>query len=100
MLLIRTAGMLALIGSLFGCQLQSGAPQPAPDLSGQCNASAVSHLIGEHANPTILDQARTQSGAETALIVRSDDIVTQEYNERRLTLSTDEELKIQHVKCG
>lgn len=84
---------------LLGCQLQSEALQPAAN-PGQCDASAVTHLIGETANPAILDLARTQSGAETARIVRPDEMITQEYNERRLTISTNEELTIQRIRCG
>lgn len=97
---IQIVSMLTLITSLLGCQLQSGASQPEINAGGQCNASAVSHLIGEPANPATLDQARTQSGAETARIVRPGDMITQEYNDRRLTLSTDDKLKIQRIRCG
>jgi hypothetical protein len=97
---VPIASTLALITSLLGCQLQAGAPQHEINAGGRCNASAVSHLVGETADPATLDQARTQSGAETARIVRPDQMITQEYNERRLTLSTDEKLKIQRVRCG
>jgi len=90
--------MLSLI--LVGCQ-STGEEVTAPvHTEGQCNASAVESYVGKQASPAILDQARRESGAATARISRPDDIVTLEYNPKRLTLTTDKALRIQRVSCG
>ncbi len=91
--------ILVLSGVLFGCQTKAP-DQATGDASGDCNASAAHHLIGEQATPAVLDQARRESGAGTARIVRPGDIVTLEYNYQRLTLVTNEDLVIERIGCG
>lgn len=86
-------------GVLLGCQTRAP-DQATGDASGDCNASAAHHLIGEQATPTVLDQARRESGAGTARMVRPGDIVTLEYNYQRLTLVTNENLVIERIGCN
>ena len=94
----QTTALLLLGLTLAGCQsLSSPQPQPA---TGNCNAAAVRDLVGKQASPALLDQARRDSGAEVARLLRPDDVVTLEYNARRLTLSTDEKGVIRHLGCG
>jgi hypothetical protein len=98
---IRPTVLTLLSLALIGCQSQPEKPvQGSNYIEGRCNASAVQRLVGEKASPELLDQARDQSGATVARILRPGDIVTLEYNDQRLTLSTDETLKIQRIGCG
>jgi hypothetical protein len=48
----------------------------------------------------MLDQARRETGAAMARILRPGDIVTMEYKAQRLTLTTDDALVIQRLGCG
>lgn len=92
-------GTLILLGlALTGCQSLSSS-QP-PSATGECNAAAVRDLVGKQASPELLDQARRDSGAEVARLLRPGDIVTLEYNAHRLTLSADEEGLIERLSCG
>ncbi|MCQ4313366.1 I78 family peptidase inhibitor [Pseudomonas stutzeri] len=98
---IRSIALMLLSSALIGCQSQLPEPmQGSNGTAGRCNASAVQKLVGEQASPELLDQARHQSGATIARILRPGDVVTLEYNDQRLTLSTDETLKIQRIGCG
>lgn len=98
---IRLTVLMVLSSALIGCQSQSVEPiQNSNDTAGRCNASAVQKFVGEQASPELLDQARHQSGAAIARILRPGDFVTLEYNDQRLTLSTDETMKVQRITCG
>lgn len=91
-----------LLGSLtlLGCQQQKPQVHEAPTLTGSCNAEAVQTFLGKTATPALLEQARSQSGAQTARVLRPDDVVTLEYNAQRLNLSTDQALVVQRINCG
>lgn len=65
-----------------------------------CNSDAVQHFVGRTATPEVLEQARQLSNAERARILRPDDIVTLEYDPRRLNINTDANMKIERVSCG
>ena len=67
---------------------------------GHCNSDAVQHFVGRTATPEVLVQARQLSNAERARILRPDDIVTLEYDPRRLNINTDANMKIERVSCG
>jgi hypothetical protein len=93
--------VLALFAAaLTGCNSTPTPDKSTPTPTGQCNAAAVQDLIGKQANPEMLDQARRESGASIARILRPGDIVTLEYNDQRLTLSTDDALVIKRLNCG
>lgn len=94
----RTGTLLLLGLVLAGCQAPSSSGDSSA--SGECNATAVRDLIGKRASPELLDQARRDSGAEVARLLRPGDIVTLEYNARRLTLTADEEGLIERLSCG
>lgn len=81
-------------------QLDANPDKSTPTPTGQCNAAAVQDLIGKQANPEMLDQARRESRASIARILRPEDIVSLEYNDQRLTLSTDDALVIKRLNCG
>jgi len=98
--LSATATLLLASLTLLGCQQTK--PQALDPLSvtGTCNAQAVQHFLGKTATPALLDQARNQSGAQTARVLQPEDVVTLEYNALRLNLTTDDALVIQRINCG
>ena len=96
---LKLSTLVFLTSMLIACQFQP-ALQESKDQAGLCNASAVQTLLGEQASPELLDQARRESGAPVARIVRPGDVVTLEHNEQRLTLATDETFEIQRISCG
>lgn len=91
--------MLALCGcTLIGCQ--TGPGTMTPGAADACNASAAQAVIGKHATPELLDQARRDAGAAVARLLRPGDVTTLEYKQHRLTLRADKDLTIQQVGCG
>lgn len=97
----RSAALALCSLMLIGCQTSPSDPAPLPqDTTGRCDAEAVQGLVGERATPALLDQARRESGAATARVLRPGDVVTLEYNAQRLNLTTDESLHIQRIGCG
>lgn len=89
-----------LLTGVFLTACQQTAPQDIQASAESCDAQAVQSLLGKTATPDLLEQARTQSGAQTARVLRPDDVVTLEYNAQRLNLSTDDALIIQRINCG
>ncbi|WP_312958142.1 I78 family peptidase inhibitor [Stutzerimonas nitrititolerans] len=95
-----TATLLLASLALLGCQQSQPQTQTPSTRPGSCNAEAVQNLVGKTASPALLEQAREQSGAQTARVLRPQDVVTLEYNAQRLNLSTDGGLVIQRINCG
>ncbi|WP_222908535.1 I78 family peptidase inhibitor [Pseudomonas sp. DNDY-54] len=96
---IRSIALMLGGAILIGCQ--SSQTEPAlVQTAAQCHSSIVQGLVGELASPATLDQARRESGAAVARILRPGDIVTLEYNAQRLSLTTDEAMVIQRITCG
>lgn len=97
---IRLSSWMFFSAVLIGCQSTSEPTATPENTAGTCNATAVQKLVGKQASPALLDQARIESGAATARLLRPGDIVTQEYDAQRLSLTADESLEIQRVTCG
>jgi len=102
---IKRALPIAIASAAFvltGCQTTSTAPSnsSAAESVGRCNADAVASMTGQTVTPEILEQAREQSGAITARVLRPDDIVTLEYNSQRLNIYTDKDMTIERIGCG
>ena len=75
--------------------------QPAaPGMSDPCDASAVQSLIGQEATEDVVEQARTDAGAETARTLRPDQAVTMEFREGRLNVDVDENGTVTSLRCG
>jgi uncharacterized lipoprotein YajG len=107
---------LALAGLLLaGCSSTDQAAAPAaaapvstqetssvdaPSFSGTCDASAVASLVGKTANVALVEQAKRQSGAETARVLRPNDVMTMDYNSRRLNIDVDETDVVKQFSCG
>lgn len=94
-LIIATA--VLLLAACKSATQPSGVDTPT-QRQGHCDA--VQHFVGRTATPEVLEQARQLSNAERARILRPDDIVTLEYDPRRLNINTDANMKIERVSCG
>ncbi|MHA6476735.1 I78 family peptidase inhibitor [Stutzerimonas sp. KH-1] len=96
-LIIATA--VLLLAACKSVTQPSGVDTPT-QRQGHCNSDAAQHFVGRTATPEALEQARQLSNAERARILRPDDIVTLEYDPRRLNINTDANMKIERVSCG
>ncbi|MDS9993317.1 I78 family peptidase inhibitor [Xanthomonas sp. A2111] len=83
---------------------QAAAPDPAnaPDAPpvGSCDASQAQGLVGQTFAPALLDQARSDTGAKTARVLKPNQAVTMEFNGERLNIEVDEKDQITGVRCG
>ncbi|MCY1429476.1 Peptidase inhibitor I78 family protein [compost metagenome] len=102
---------LALAGLLLaGCSSTdkptASAPAAAEETSsaaapsGTCDSAAVASLVGKTANVALVEQAKRQSGAETARVLRPHDVMTMDYNSRRLNIDVDETDVVKQFTCG
>lgn len=72
----------------------------APPVAASCNADAAQSVVGKAATPDVVEQARTQAGAEVARVLKPGQVVTMEYREGRLNVHVDAGNIIQSVRCG
>ncbi|MDT4856988.1 Peptidase inhibitor I78 family protein [compost metagenome] len=68
--------------------------------SGSCDSAAVASLVGKTVNVALVEQAKRQSGAETARVLRPHDVMTMDYNSRRLNIDVNETDVVQQFTCG
>lgn len=71
------------------------APPPA-----SCDATAVQGLVGEDASEVVVEQARTDAGADSVRTLQPGQAVTLEFNGARLNVEVDEENRIVSLRCG
>ncbi len=79
---------------------EQSASAAAPSLSGTCDSAAVASLVGKTANVALVEQAKRQSGAETARVLRPHQPITMDYNSRRLNIDVDETDVVKQFTCG
>ena len=79
---------------------EQSASAAAPSPSGTCDSAAVAALVGKTANVALVEQAKRQSGAETARVLRPHDVMTMDYNSRRLKIDVNETDVVQQFTCG
>lgn len=102
---LASLGTLLAVAMLTGCSTPS-AESTATDTvvtdtgHSRCDSSAAAFTVGKKASPELLEQARTRSGAQSARILKPDDMVTLEYRSDRLNLNTDANLVITRINCG
>lgn len=92
------ASVLVTALLMSSCQSPIGAPQRSSN--DQCDHERVQHLLGRTATPDLLEQARSQAGAQSARLLRPDQVVTLEFDGGRLNIHTDKNLKIERLTCG
>ncbi|CAN7183600.1 proteinase inhibitor I78 [Acidovorax sp. Leaf76] len=78
----------------------TGASAPPPPPSGMCNAQPAQGAVGQDSTPTVVESARTRSGAQMARILRPGQMITKEFNAQRLNLEVDASGRVVAVTCG
>jgi hypothetical protein len=71
-----------------------------PPASAACNADAAQSAVGKTATPDVVEQARTDAGADMARVLKPGQVVTMEYREGRLNVHVDANNVIESVRCG
>lgn len=113
---LAAAALLALTGCAgYGQAPAPGASSPAPAtppaasgvvvpeqpaMAPPCNAQPAQFAVGQNATATVMESARTRSGAQMARILRPGQIITKEFNAQRLNLEVDANGRILAVRCG
>ncbi|MBD1553828.1 I78 family peptidase inhibitor [Pseudomonas typographi] len=67
---------------------------------GRCHAEAAQFAVGQAGSPSLLDQARQQSGSQVARVLRPTDMIPMDYRSDRLSLYVDETGKVTRASCG
>lgn len=80
------------------------AAQPAPSepaaTSANCDDSQAQWAIGKKVTDSDVEQARKDSGAETARTLKPGQMVTMEFNGNRLNLEVDQAGLVTSIRCG
>lgn len=103
------AGLL-LASTLAGCTGYGPSPtsDPLPGAAGAapaapvalCNARGAQFSVGHNSTGSIVESARSRSGAQMARVVRPGQMVTKEFDAQRLNLQVDASGRIVSVNCG
>jgi hypothetical protein len=76
------------------------APPPPVFAPGECDAQAAQFAVGQAYNEPLGEQARVRARAERMRSVRPGQIVTMEFDARRLTLELDGDGRVVRARCG
>jgi hypothetical protein len=75
-------------------------PAAAPAPMGECSAQPAQFAVGKNSTATVVESARSRSGAHVARILRPGQMTTKEFNAQRLNLEVDASGRIVSVRCG
>lgn len=105
----QTLGALALV-VLSGCSGygQSTGVSQGPNTQGGaatapavvCNAQPAQSAVGQSSTASVMESARSKSGAKIARVLRPGQMVTKEFDAQRLNLEVDGNGRILAVRCG
>lgn len=76
------------------------APAAADAATGGCDDSQAQWAIGKVVSEAEVEQARKDSGAKLARLLKPGQVVTMEFNGERLNLDVDDAGKVTAVRCG
>ncbi len=76
------------------------APPTPPPAATACDDSQAQWAVGKKVTEAEVEQARKDSGAETARTLKPDQMVTMEFNANRLNLDLDDSGTVTAVRCG
>ena len=76
------------------------APAEAPVAAGACDDSQAQWAIGKKVTEAEVEQARTDSGAESVRTLKPDQAATMDFNDKRLNLDMDADGVVTGVRCG
>jgi hypothetical protein len=76
------------------------APPPPVFAPGECDAQAAQFAVGQPYDEPLGEQARSRSHAERLRAVRPGQMVTMEFDARRLTLEIGADGRVVSARCG
>ena len=76
------------------------APPAPPAVATACDDSQAQWAVGKKVTEAEVEQARKDSGAETARTLKPNQAVTMEFNANRLNLDLDEAGAVTAIRCG
>ena len=76
------------------------APAEPPVAAGACDDSQAQWAVGKTPTSAEVEQARTDSGAESVRTLKPDQMVTMDFNDKRLNLDLDASGVVTAVRCG
>ena len=74
-------------------------PQPPPQQK-TCDAAGAQFAVGQAWNAPLAESARQRAGADSVRALRPNQMVTMEFNDRRLNLDLDAADRVTRVRCG
>ncbi|AMO24457.1 hypothetical protein GCM10027034_12730 [Ramlibacter solisilvae] len=101
----RLACALGLLAAgLFAACAQPSAMPPAPapsnPVSSPCDAQPAQFALGRVLDAGLTEQLRARTGAERVRVVRPGEMVTMEFDGRRLTVELDAGGRVLKLRCG
>ncbi|MEO6518673.1 MAG: I78 family peptidase inhibitor [Pseudoxanthomonas sp.] len=81
-------------------QAAQPAPVNPPSTAATCDDSQAQWAMGKKVSEADVEQARKDSGAESARTLKPDQAVTMEFNANRLNLDVDETGVVTSIRCG
>jgi hypothetical protein len=101
---IFPCGCAAALALLAACAQEPPAvpeaPPPPVFAPGECDGQAAQFAVGQPYNEALGVQARVRARAERMRTLRPGQVVTMEFDARRLTLDLDGEGRVVRVSCG
>lgn len=101
---LAAASAISLAATLAGCAAQPPdvpeAPPPPVFAPGECDDQAVQGAVGQAYNNPLGEELRARARADRVRPLRPGDMVTMEFNARRLTIDVDGSGKIAALRCG
>ena len=76
------------------------APAEPPVAAGACDDSQAQWAVGKTPTEAKVEQARADSGAESVRTLKPDQMVTMDFNDKRLNLDLDAAGVVTAVRCG
>lgn len=76
------------------------APPTPPAVATACDDSQAQWAVGKKVTDADVEQARKDSGAQTARTLKPNQPVTMEFNANRLNLDLDETGAVTAIRCG
>lgn len=92
-------GTLALLAGCSTKDTSWGNRATAP-VGGICDAQLAQGMVGQSSTARVVEEARIQSGAHLARVLRPGQIMTKEYDVQRLNLEVDGSGRVIAVRCG
>ena len=76
------------------------APPPPVFAPGECDGQAALFALGQPYTDALRDKARDASRAERVRVIRPGEMVTMDFDARRLTLVVDDTGRVERARCG